>query len=214
MMLIELCRICKIKYAILVIATSSKIAIKLNFIGLFPDHLRFIYLNICSEAAYFYYTSPTEICTMTKPDPKTERLRLVGMLNPHPEEVQASWFQSGDFFDPRDLIQTKYEMLRHVQVEGASKAEAATLFGMSRPTFYQAEAAFARDGLPGLLPKQRGPKGAHKLTADVMALIDQHTQEDAPIRARLLAQEISTRLGLSIHPRSIERAIAARKKKL
>lgn len=151
---------------------------------------------------------------MTKPDPKTERLRLVGMLNPHPEEVQASWFQSGDFFDPRDLIQTKYEMLRHVQVDGASKAEAATLFGMSRPTFYQAEAAFARDGLAGLLPKQRGPKGAHKLTAEVMTLIDQHTQEDAPVRARFLAQEISSRLGLSVHPRSIERAIAARKKKL
>ena len=53
------------------------------------------------------------------------------------------------FFDARDLIQVKYEMLRHVSVDGASKADAAALFGMSRPTFYQAEAAFARDGLAG-----------------------------------------------------------------
>lgn len=150
---------------------------------------------------------------MSKPDPKIERLRRMGMLNPHPRQVQAPWFRSGEFFDPHDLIQAKYEMLRHVQIEGASKAEAASLFGMSRPTFYQAEAAFARDGLAGLLPKRRGPKGAHKLTPDVMALIDQHLQGDASIPARLLAQEIKSRLGLSVHPRSIERAIAARKKK-
>ncbi len=150
---------------------------------------------------------------MSKPDPKIERLRRLGMLNPHPQNVQAPWFRSGEFFDPHDLIQTKYEMLRHVQVEGASKAEAASLFGMSRPTFYQAETAFARDGLAGLLPKQRGPKGAHKLTADVMALIDQRLQGDGSIHARLLAQEIKSSLGLSVHPRSIERAIAARKKK-
>lgn len=151
---------------------------------------------------------------MPKPDPKIERLRLVGMLNAHPDQVQAPWFRSGDFFDPHDLIQAKYEMLRHVQVEGVSKAKAASLFGMSRPTFYQAQAAFARDGLPGLLPKQRGPKGAHKLTAAVMALIEQRLQDNAPIPTRLLAQEIRSQLGLSVHPRSIERAIAARKKKL
>lgn len=80
------------------------------------------------------------------------------MLNPNPQQVRAPWFQSGGFFDPHDLIQTKYEMLRHVQVGGASKVEAANLFGMSRPTFYQAEAAFAHEGLAGLLPKQRGPR--------------------------------------------------------
>jgi transposase len=83
---------------------------------------------------------------------------------------------------------------------------------MSRPTFYQAEAAFAREGLAGLLPKQRGPKGAHKLTADVMALIEQRLQGDGAIHARLLAQEIQSELGISVHPRSIERAIARKKK--
>jgi transposase len=147
-----------------------------------------------------------------KPDPKRERLHIAGMLNPNPQHVRAPWFQSGEFFDPRDLIQTKYEMLRHVQVGGASKVEAANLFGMSRPTFYQAEAAFAREGLVGLLPKQRGPKGAHKLTADVMALIEHRLQDDGAIRARLLAQEIQSTLGISVHPRSIERAIARKKK--
>jgi transposase len=149
---------------------------------------------------------------VSKPDPKIERLRRLGILNPDPLRVQAPWFQSGDFFDPHDLLQTKYEMLRHVQVEGASKADAAALFGMSRPTFYQAEAAFAREGLAGLLPRQRGPKGAHKLTAEVMSFIEQRRQGDQPMSARALAQEIASKLGLSVHPRSIERAIARKKK--
>ncbi|WP_429568910.1 helix-turn-helix domain-containing protein [Paraburkholderia sp. JPY419] len=148
---------------------------------------------------------------MKKPDPKLERLKRLGVLNPHPERVRAPWFQSGDFFDANDLIQVKYEMLRHAHVDGATKAEAAALFGMSRPTFYQAEAAFFRDGLPGLVPRQRGPKGAHKLSHEVMAFVEQRMEGSGPIYARALAEQLETELGLSVHPRSIERAIARKK---
>lgn len=149
---------------------------------------------------------------MSKPESKLERLRRLGMLNPHPQQIKALWFLSGEFFDPSDMVQAKYEMLRHVQVDGASKVEAAALFGMSRPTFYQAEAAFAREGLAGLLPRSRGPKGAHKLTAEVMAFIEEHLPSDGEMHARSLAQQIEAELGLSIHPRSIERAIMHKKK--
>ncbi len=149
---------------------------------------------------------------MTKPDPKLERLKRLGVLNPHPERVLAPWFQSSDFFDARDLIQVKYEMLRHASVDGASKADAAALFGVSRPTFYQAEAAFARDGLAGLIPKQRGPKGAHKLNFEAMAFVEQHLEDDGAVHARALAGQLESELGISVHPRSIERAIARKKK--
>ncbi len=150
---------------------------------------------------------------MTKSEPKRERLRQQGVLNPEPERIKAPWFRSGDFFDANDLLQTKYEMLRHVRVDGAAKADAAALFGVSRPTLYQAEAAFARDGLAGLLPRQRGPKGAHKLTDEVMNFIEQRLQGDGAMHARTLAHEIEAELGLSIHPRSIERAIGRKKKR-
>ena len=150
---------------------------------------------------------------MKKPDPKHKRLEELGVLNTHPERVRAPWFVSGEFFDARDLVQTKYEMLRHARVDGASKLEAAALFGVSRPTYYQAESAFARSGLPGLMPKVRGPKGAHKLTAEVMAFIDARRQQGAPLHARALAREIASALGVSVHPRSIERAIARKKKR-
>lgn len=144
---------------------------------------------------------------------KAQHLKQTGGLNRHPERVRAPWFQSEGFFDARDLVQVKYEMLRHVRIEGADKTEAATLFGVSRPTFYQAEADFERAGLSGLLPKLRGPKGAHKLTPDVMQFIEARLIEEEPPAARALARLIETELGVSVHPRSIERALARKKKR-
>ena len=149
---------------------------------------------------------------MAKRNTKAERLRALKSLNRHPERVRAAGFQTGGFFDPQDLVQVKYEMLRHVRHEGASKADSAALFGLSRPAFYQAEAALDREGLAGLLPRRRGPKGAHKLTAQIMAFIEQRQAQDPQIHARALAGEIQKQLNLSVHPRSIERALARKKK--
>lgn len=150
---------------------------------------------------------------MAKQDPKVDRLQRAGALNRHPAAVRAPWFQDQRFFDARDLVQVKYEMLRHVHVDGVDKARAAALFGLSRPTFYQAEAAFARDGLGGLLPQPRGPKRAHKLTPEVMAVIEAQAVAQPGVGARGLAQHVRTTLGLVVHPRSIERARARKKKR-
>jgi transposase len=147
------------------------------------------------------------------PDRKTARLKQLGSLNRHPERVQAPWFAGSNFFDARDLVQVKYEMLRQVSVEGVEKTQAAALFGLSRPTLYQAEAAFAREGLTGLLAKPRGPKSAHKLTPEVMSFIEARLAKDAHLGARALARQIRTELRLTVHPRSIERALARKKKR-
>ena len=147
------------------------------------------------------------------PNRKAQRLKQTGGLHRHPERVRAPWFQVDGFFDSRDLVQVKYEMLRQVRIDGAEKSEAATLFGVSRPTFYQAEADFARAGLSGLLPKSRGPKGAHKLTPEVMKFIEARQRDEDLPGARALAQLIEAELGVSVHPRSIERALARKKKR-
>lgn len=161
----------------------------------------------------YIYIGTTGIAALATHDTKTTHLEQQGALNRHPEAVRAPWFQAvGGFFDARDLVQVKYEMLRQVSTEGATKAEAAALFGVSRPTFYQAEAALAAEGLAGLLPKARGPRSAHKLTAEVMAFIATRRRSESPPSARALAKAIRDELGLSIHPRSIERALARKKK--
>ena len=144
---------------------------------------------------------------------KRDRLRELGALNARPGAVRAPWFREATFFDPLDLVQVKYEMLRHVREDGVNKTDAAALFGLSRPTYYQAEAAFEREGIAGLLPRTRGPKSAHKLTDDVMQLIEQNQHAGAPLQARSMAELLYSTLGISVHPRSIERAIARKKKR-
>lgn len=165
-----------------------------------------------SGAAYIILHDSGVLRLVTRRNLKAERLKALRVLNRHPERVRAAWFQVSSFFDAQDLAQVKYEMLRHVRQEGASKAEAAELFGMSRPAFYQAEAALEQEGLAGLLPRRRGPKGAHKLTAEVMDFIERRQVQDPTIHARALAREIKAELNLSVHPRSIERALARKKK--
>ena len=102
---------------------------------------------------------------------KRQLLRQEGALNPRADAVTDEWFQQSEFFDPADSVQVKYEMLRQVQREGQSVIEAARAFGSSRPSFYQSQAAFEEAGLVGLLPHKRGPRGGHKLTAEVMDFV-------------------------------------------
>ncbi|MEA3291400.1 MAG: helix-turn-helix domain-containing protein [Pseudomonadota bacterium] len=153
---------------------------------------------------------------MAKPSrthPKQQSLRLQGVLHRHPETVADELFSQLDFFDPCDLLQVKYEMLRRVEKDGYSVSAAAEAFGLSRPSFYEARAAWRRDGLAGLLPKKRGPRGGHKLTEEVVAFLRGAHQKDSSLTPSELAGQVATHFGAQVHPRSIERALQRTKKK-
>jgi transposase len=139
------------------------------------------------------------------PDEKLPFLRQSHSLHPHPEEVRDPLFTSGSpFFDSRDLVQVKYELLRRVRVDGYAVSAATELFALSRPTFYTAQAAWERAGISGLLPVSTGPRHAHKLTEEIVAELQvlAKTMSSANL-VRWLQEERS----LSVHPRSIERAL-------
>ena len=150
---------------------------------------------------------------MPEKDPKLEALREQGALNPRPREVTDPLFATDSFFDPRDLVQVKYEMLRRVQSEGHSVTGAAAAFGFSRPSFYQAQSAFEQSGLAGLVPHKRGPKQAHKLTDEVVVFIVETRQKQPHVRTAELVRLIQARFGTKVHPRSIERSLLRHQKK-
>ncbi len=154
---------------------------------------------------------------MLKPDPDQEKLRALRQhhaLNPRPQRVTDPSFSSGDsFFDARDLVQVKYEMLRSVRQEGRPASRAARDFGFSRPSFYQAQALFEQGGLPALLPQRPGPRRAHKMSEEVVDLLEQTLAHDAALSSAQLARLLKHQRGLDIHPRSIERALERRRKK-
>lgn len=143
---------------------------------------------------------------------KLDTLRQQGILNPHPEAVTDHRFQENEFFDARDLVQVKYEMLRRVEVEQDSVSQSAASFGFSRPSFYQAQSAFGQAGLAGLIPQKRGPRRAHKLTAEVMEFIRQSRTAQPSLRGEELAQLVQKRFGVRVHRRSIERSLSPRQK--
>lgn len=151
--------------------------------------------------------------TRRKPDPKMDALRRHGCLNPHPEKVVDQLFAAGEFFDARDLVQVKYEMLRRVRVDGSAVSECAARFGLSRPTYYQAQGAFEAGGLPALLPKKPGPRRAHKLSTDVVAALRSALTERPGLSPKELVDLVKTSFGISVHRRSIERVLAGPEKK-
>lgn len=146
-------------------------------------------------------------------DPKTDTLREQGCLHPHPEKVTDEVFVASEFFDRRDLVQVKYEMLRRVRVDGQSVSQSAAGFGLSRPSYYQAQAAYEEGGLPALLPKKPGPRRAHKLSEEVMTALREALADQPELGPRGLLELAEERFGISVHRRSIERALARQEKK-
>lgn len=148
-----------------------------------------------------------------KPDTKADALRAGGTLNRRSDQVTDPVFRAHEFFDARDLVQVKYEMLRRVEIDAQAVAPTAAAFRFSRPSFYQTQRAFQEHGLAGLLPRKRGPRGGHKITTEVLAVVQQARAEDASLRATDLARLVEDRFGLTVHARSIERALERAEKK-
>jgi transposase len=146
-------------------------------------------------------------------DGKAKALRAHSSLHPHPERVRDEAFLSDEFFDPRDHVQVKYEMLRRHRLDEQSVTQVSAAFGFSRQAFYVAENAFQAGGIAELLPQPRGPKRAHKCTDELLDFVLQWRQQNPTADNESLVEEIHRRFHITIHPRTIDRALARRKKK-
>ena len=145
------------------------------------------------------------------PDDKSQALKKQNLLYPKASKITDELFQTLTFFDPRDLVQVKYEMLRRVSVENVLVTDATEDYGVSRPTYYQAKANLAEAGIAGLVPKKRGPHGPHKLHGEVLRFVENQVTPGEPIRARQLTTLIRQKFNLQVQPRTIERALGVKK---
>jgi transposase len=147
-----------------------------------------------------------------KADQKTRELERAGTLNHRPDSVSDTLFKEHPFFDPKDLLQVRYEMLRRHSVEGISIVNVATNFGISRPTVYQAQVKFQQAGLSGLLPKHRGPKEGHKLSAEVIEYVRTLRAAEPGLTTVAYIKALQEKFGITVHRRSLERALSSKKK--
>lgn len=148
---------------------------------------------------------------MTKSKDKSMRLRASGTFNRSADKVKDTLFSSHDFFDPEDLAQVKYEMVRRVTQDKVPVAKAVSQFGFSRPSFYAAKEALEQFGMTGLIPKKTGPQQGHKLNSEVVEYVLQQLNEDNTLNTAALLERVESKFGIKVHPRTIERAIARKK---
>ena len=138
-----------------------------------------------------------------------EEMRKNGSLNYRANSVSAEIFSNSGFFDAYDLIQVKYEMLRAVEKEHNDVSSTSVAFGFSRVSFYQIKKEFDENGIAGLMPRKRGPKGPRKLNSDdieyAKGLEKSHTK--AQIVTRLKEER-----GIIISKRTLERQLSDKKK--
>ena len=85
---------------------------------------------------------------------KTEALLEEGTLNPTPEKVRDPKFQGSEFFDPHDIVQVKYEMLRRVSVENASVHRRHRGVRRFEADILPDQGQLRRGGIAGLVPQE------------------------------------------------------------
>jgi len=103
-------------------------------------------------------------------------------------------------------------MLRRVKKNSWSISQASTMFGFSRPSFYQAQSDFEQAGLSGFIPQRRGPRAPHKLSDEVMNFIENVRLNESRVTTSNLIIRIKERFGIDVHRRTIERATVRAKK--
>lgn len=146
---------------------------------------------------------------MRPPEPlKLRHLKQAGLLHRNPERIRDPLFtEHPDFFDPRDLLQVRYEALRAHLVDGDQVARVCRRFGTSRQTFYAILEKFVENGSSGLLPDKPGPKGPSKLSVDVLSFARAQYDRRPEVSGAELAGRIESKFGISIHKRTMERLL-------
>lgn len=145
-------------------------------------------------------------------DKKQKSLKTHSTLNRYPQKVKDELFDN-DFFDVRDLVQVKYEMLRKVSVDKKPISNTAVNFGFSRPVFYQSRKAFENNGIMGLIPKKRGPKFPHKVNQDVITFVQELMAGDEKLSMEEISRRVKLDLGIEVHPTNISRQLKVKLKK-
>lgn len=139
-------------------------------------------------------------------------LEEAGLLHPAPDAVSAAAFGSQpEFFASFDKVQVKYEMLRAHVLGGRTATAAAGEHGYSRASFYLVAAAFEQSGMVGLLDERPGRRGPIKLSPEVLAFLEARRRERPGISGAELAGELERALGVTLHRRTVERALGARR---
>jgi hypothetical protein len=132
-------------------------------------------------------------------------LKYARCLHPTPEHVHDERFQDeGGFFDPKDIVQVKYELLRLCQIEGSDVASACERFGFSRTTYYKVYEAFLNGGIPALMGRPRGRPGPIKLNEILLGYLIAEKARNPKLSASHMVTKVRNRYNVKLSERMIQ----------
>ena len=95
-------------------------------------------------------------------------------------------------WDAGDEAGRRLAAVQLVRLRAVSQAQAAAAFGVDPVTVWRWDQALAADGVAGLVPARRGPKGASKLTPDLVGRIAGLDAAGATLQEIAAATGVST----------------------
>lgn len=114
-------------------------------------------------------------------------------------------FLTVSFYDPMDIVQVKYEMLKAATEGNQPIAKIVDEFGLSRASFYKIKKAFEISGLSALIPEKPGPKKPYKLTEPYTEYIDKYLLENPEASSNEIAINLRKDKGLTVSKRTVDR---------
>lgn len=136
---------------------------------------------------------------------KKDILITNGTYNKNYTKVLNEKFQNDPFFDPMDIVQVKYEMLKTANGSELSVSKIADEFGFSRAAFYKIKASYETNGIAAFVPEKSSPHKARKLTDEHQSYIDRYIKEKPKASSTEIAQQLKQKMGTDISKRTIER---------
>ena len=142
---------------------------------------------------------------------KADVLKSNGTYNRRHSSVKKREFMEGGFYDPMDIVQVKYEMLRDAQDSGRAIGEVSGDFGFSRTAYYNIRGSFEKNGMSALVPEKTGPKHPHKLTEPLRKFADEYAAANPGASAAEITAAMQCERGAVISKRTVERHFAKKK---
>ncbi|MFQ5799649.1 MAG: helix-turn-helix domain-containing protein, partial [Bacteroidota bacterium] len=85
--------------------------------------------------------------------------------------------------------------------------------GVSRVTFHKLAAMFDKEGMVGLISHKPGPQQPHKCTHEIIEFVRNKRKNEPKITMKTIISEVNEEFGVTLHRRTIERALAKYQKK-
>lgn len=144
-------------------------------------------------------------------EPKNQQKRLFlekeGFLNPKPDRIVHPLFKTLSFFDPLDLPQVRYELLRCARGGECSVLAACEEFGFSREYFYKLDRTFMERGYVALLGSQVGRRPLIALNQEIVSYVVMEKMKRPKASGDELRKEIEKLYKVECSTRTVERVI-------